>query len=466
MRLSAKIFWAILIFLVILYAVAYAFINIKGRAYIIKEVEKFTGKQVKIEHVALIPPYNLKLKGIVIKDLIKADSLYIAPSILFSLNGKITLYEVKIVRPETTIVKMPAAVALSQVQNAAAETVLPVLPAAQSAEVAPQKAEALPEGKPAEPVKSPDTQPPDPQKVLPHAEKAVVPASKTPQVRVVIKHLTVENGELNLTDRSVGEEALKILVREINLDATNVCLFPESAITNFDLQASIPWSNSKQEGRVEAEGWVNFFKKDMQATLKVKDIDGIHFAPYYSGWFNLEKSHIEKAKLNFTSSINSLHNDLNAACHFELTEVEFKKRAPDEQPEKAEKIASLVLGLFRAIGQGNIVLDFSIKTKMDDPQFSFGDIKMAVADKISKVREGSGIKAEDVAAIPGKILEGTVKGATDLTRGVISGTFGVGKELKDAVEAAFRREPKVDTSATTNPPDSAVQDTVKQDIKQ
>ncbi len=451
MRLSAKIFWSILIFLVILYAAAYAFINIKGRIYIIKEVEKLTGKQVKIDHVALIPPYNLKLKGIVIKDLIKADSLYISPSILFSLNGKVTLHEVKIFRPETTIVKMPAAATQPQVKDTAAETVLPAPPAEPPAEVSPQKAEAKPEDKP---------------KVLTQQEKTITPASKMPRVKVVIKHLIVENGELNLTDRSVGEEALKILVREVNLDATNVCLFPESAITNFDLKASIPWSNSKQEGRVEAEGWVNFFKKDMQATLKVKDIDGIHFAPYYSGWFNLEKSHIEKAKLNFTSAINSLHNDLTAVCHFELTEVEFKKRGPDEQVEKTEKIASFVLGLFKAIGQGNVVLDFTIKTKMDDPQFSFGDIKMAVADKISKAREGSGIKAEDVAAFPGKILEGTVKGATDLTRGVISGTFGVGKELKDAVEAAFRRDPKVDTSATTNPPDTTAKDTVQQDIKQ
>jgi hypothetical protein len=466
MRLSAKIFWAILIFLVILYAAAYAFINIKGRAFIIKKAEKLIGRQVKIEHVSLIPPYNLKLKGIIIKDLIKADSLYISPSILFSLNGKITLYEVKIFRPETTIEKMPVAAVQPQVKDAAGEPVLPALPVEQPAEVSQQKAEVKPEEKPAESLKALDAQPQAPQNVLTQPEKTSTPTPKMPRVKVVIKHLIIENGELNLTDRSVGTEALKILVREVNLDATNVCLFPETAITNFDLKASIPWSNSKQEGRVEAEGWVNFFKKDMQATLKVKDIDGIHFAPYYSGWFNLEKSHIEKAKLNFTSAINSLHNDLTAACHFELTEVEFKKRAPDEQPEKAEKFASLVIGLFKAIGQGNVVLDFTIKTKMDDPQFSFGDIKMAVEDKISKAREGSGIKAEDVAAIPGKLLEGTVKGATDLTRGVISGTFGVGKELKDAVEAAFRRDPKVDTSATTNPPDTTVKDTVQQDIKQ
>ncbi|MFA5117473.1 MAG: DUF748 domain-containing protein [Candidatus Omnitrophota bacterium] len=466
MRLSAKIFWAILIFLVILYAAAYAFINIKGRAFIIKMADKFTGRQVKIEHVSLIPPYNLKLKGIIIKDLIKADSLYISPSILFSLNGKITLYEVKIFRPETSIEKLPAAAAQPQVKDAAGEPVLPALPVEQSAGVSQQKAEVKPAEKPVEPLKALDALPQASQEVLTQSEKTVTPAPKMPGVKIVIKHLIVENGELNLTDRSVGTDALNILVREVNLDATNVCLFPETAITNFDLKASIPWNNSKQEGRVEAEGWVNFFKKDMQATLKIKDIDGIHFAPYYSGWFNLEKSHIEKAKLNFTSSINSLHNDLTAACHFELTEVEFKKRAPDEQLEKTEKFASLVIGLFKAIGQGNVVLDFTIRTKMDDPQFSFGDIKMAVEDKISKAREGSGIKAEDVAAIPGKLLEGTVKGATDLTRGVISGTFGVGKELKDAVEAAFRRDPKVDTSATTNPPDSTAKDTVQQDIKQ
>jgi len=68
------------------------------------------------------------------------------------------------------------------------------------------------------------------------------------------------------------------VVKDINLTLTNLFTSPVSAITDFEVKAGYPgsWEAKRQDrgGR-----WVNLFKKDMQAELKVNDIDGIYLYP-------------------------------------------------------------------------------------------------------------------------------------------------------------------------------------------
>jgi len=88
---------------------------------------------------------------------------------------------------------------------------------------------------------------------------------------------------------------------------------------------------------------------------------------------------------------------------------------------------------------GEVVLDFTVKTKMDMPAVGIDNIKEAVENKL-KARPKSGLTAENVISFPGKLLVGVVNSATDLSKAVISGTFAVGKELKDSLKASFTRE--------------------------
>jgi len=151
----------------------------------------------------------------------------------------------------------------------------------------------------------------------------------------------------------------------------------------------------------------------------------------------LEKARIEKAKLNFTSDICGINNNLTAQCHLELTDIVRRPRAPEEPQEKAERIADAVLGIFKAMDQGKIVLDFTIRTKMDKPVFGFGDIRNAVESKINGGRK-SGISAQGFAMLPAKLVEGTVKGATDFSKALIVGTYDVGEEIFKSVRDAFK----------------------------
>jgi hypothetical protein len=160
---------------------------------------------------------------------------------------------------------------------------------------------------------------------------------------------------------------------------------------------------------------------------------------------DLEKARIEKATLNFISTIHGLNNNVTADCHLELADIVRKPRSPEDSPEreKAEQIADAVLDLFRAMNQGKIVLDFIIRTKMDRPEFGFKSVKSAFEEKLALASKANGsFQPQDLLMLPGKLLEGAVKGATDFSKAVIEGTFAVGNQLKKSVEDTFKKEPK------------------------
>jgi predicted nucleotidyltransferase len=80
---------------------------------------------------------------------------------------------------------------------------------------------------------------------------------------------------------------------------------------------------------------------------------------------------------------------------------------------------------------------------MDRPEFGFGDIKMAFEEKLTQGTKSKGINIEDILVLPAKLLQGTVKSATDLSKAVIDGTVAVGREITKAVIIdPFKKEKK------------------------
>jgi len=370
----------------------------KGRAFVIQQLEGLTRRKVSMSYFKLTPPLNVEIKNLNIEGLAKIEDIFISPSIPYLLVGNIAFNKISIFKPEFTFERLPR-----------------------------------------QPTELTAAKPPDKTAVLIQAPQEPI---KKHHLRLAIKHLSIKDGKIYFIDQTVGTDGIKITIKDLNLNVTNLYTFPFSSIANFDLKGKIPWQEGQEEGNVHAEGWFNFFKRDIQATVKVEGIDGIYLYPYYSQWVDLEKARIEKARLNFTSNIQGLNNNVTAECRLELADIVRKPRVSNEPQEKAEKIAEVVFDIFRALNQGKIVLDFTIRTKLDRPEFGFGDIKMAVEDKIAKARSGTGIKPEGILILPLKLLEGTVKGATDISKAVIDGTFAVGNEFKKAVEDSFKKEPK------------------------
>lgn len=409
----------------ILFLLAYAgiamYVSQKGKAIVLDQVSKSLNRKVSVDSVKLMPLFNLEVKGLDIEGIGKAEIITVTPSILSFFTKSVYLSEIKIkdVKLFCEIKALP-------------------LPAPSGPDAA---APVIEEQKKPEPV------------------KINAPSSLT--MPVVVKHLSVRSGSLIFVDKAVSAEGVRLLVDNLKADLENVSLPAVSAITNFSVKASLPWQKEKKSGAVQIDGWVNLVKKDIQATVELADIDAIALYPYYSGWLNLEKTRINSANLSFTSKIQGNNNDVVANNRLKLKDIMFKPREENEPPERAEKIANLVIGMFQAMDGGDIVLDFVVKTKLDDFKFNASNIRMAFEEKIKKGRDAAGIKPEDVITLPGKLIEGTVKGATDITKGVINSTFSVGKELKGALESSFKKEgpeqpavevPNVDVNVTPKEP--------------
>jgi hypothetical protein len=405
MKLWKEILLIAFFVIILIFIGLHIFVNIQGKSLLAKKLEATLNREVKIGSLVTSFPATINIKNIEAKDLFKIDEVVAAGGFFDIFRRSFKLSKLKISRPTVTLqkglVESPAEV-FTPNENAQAKT----------------------ENKAA----TPDLNP------------VAIPQGEFLFPRFFISHFIVNEGTINFIDRSISKDGLVIKIEHLNIKVDNLNFGRGgSYLTDFELKGRIPWQEGKEEGKIEAVGWLNFPKRDMQATLKIEDIDGVYLYPYYSKWVDLEKARIEKANLNFTSNIQGLNNNVTADCHLELTDIVRKPRSPDEPEEKAERITNAVLDIFRALNQGKIVLDFTIRTKMDRPEFGFGNIKMAFENRLAEARTTE-FKPENVLMLPVKLLEGLVKGATDFSKAVVDGTFAVGKEVKKSVEDAFKKE--------------------------
>ena len=389
MRLWVKVLIIILIAVATLFISAYIFIMVNGKAIIIKKLMNLTHKEVSIETFKVSLPFDLVLQNLEIKGMAKLGRVTISPRLPFPLAGYIVLNKVIIENPEFVYQRNPPEEVKSAIKSAS----------------------------------------------FPAAKKAKPP-------RVIFRSLIIKDGTLNFSDHTVRPAGIRIAVKDLNVNVHNLYVFPFSTITNFDLKGRIPWRQGKEDGKISLEGWINFFKKDIQAALRVDSIDGTYLYPYYSNWVDLDKARIESANLAFTSNINGLNNNVTADCHLELTDIVRKPLEPGSSEQKAAKVTDAVLDMLRTLDEGKIVLDFTIKTKMDKPQFGFGSIKTAFENKLAKARSGNGIQPQDIALLPIKLFEGTVRGMTDFSKALIDGTFAIANELKKSFQETFSKTPK------------------------
>jgi len=407
-----KIAFIAVVALMCIFTAVHIFLVFWGRTLIIQELHNLTGRKVTIGDFRITPPLNLHIKSLNIEGFVKADSILISPSLPSVLFGCIGLNQLVIINPELTYERFAVEAAAPPVAGAMVEVT------SKTTDKAIASVENL--------VKSELSSEPRKKRIK------IIP--------FILKQAAIENGKVSFIDNTVGTQGIRITIKDINFKLSNLYLMPRSAVAKFDLEGKIPWKEGQDEGAIDLDGWINLYDRDMLASLKITKIDGVYLYPYYSQWVDLEKARIDSAKLNFTSEVSGLKNNVTAQCHLELTDIVRKPRPLDEQVEQAEKIADTVIDIFRTLNQGKIVLDFTIRTKMDRPEFGFDNIKMAFQDQINK---GSGLTPQRVMGLPAEFAEGAFKGLANLTSAVIGGTIsGVKKILKTTKHAVLNPPPK------------------------
>ena len=409
MKLRAKVLIVVPILIVLVFGASYIFLLINGKDLVAAKLQEASRRPVTIGHFQVNPLLNIVIKDLEIKGLAKVKVLSISPSIASFFFGALALNKLEMRQPEITLER----------ERPTTGTPSPLAAAVQAATAS--LGAKIPPAIPQHPT--------------------AITFSLRPE-RMIIKHLNITGGRINFLDHAVGADGISITLKDINFNLTNLYLLPVSAIANFELKAKIPWREGAAEGAIAAEGWLNLHKKDLRATVKIEGIDGVYLYPYYSAWVDLDKARIEKATLNLSSDLSALNNDLTAKCRLELSDIVRKPRPADEPSEKAERIANAVIDIFRAMNQGKIVLDFTIRTRMDLPRFGMGEAKDAFDNVIAEGAKSKKIHVEDILMLPAKVAEGGIRGATDLSKAMIDGSFAVANEFKEALKASFRREPR------------------------
>jgi hypothetical protein len=415
----ARILSAIIFIGILLLFALHVFVNIKGKELLSKKLKEAFGREVKMALIKTRLPFDLVINELEAKELFKVREIVAVGGVIDILRGNFTLSELRIKGAEVNIGRCHKAEPLQESQNTAASGQEPAVAKNSSS----KNSAAAGTGQ---------------------VGLALLETFNLPPV--TIKHAIISDSSFYLCGRSVNNSPIRVTVKEVNIDIERLILpVSKSEITSFEITAKIPWENIKEEGKVWLEGWIDLFKKDMRAELKIEDIDAVYLHPYYANWMDLEKSHIQEAKLNFSSEVVGLNNEINADCHLELTSIVFKPREENQPQEKAERLAAAVIDIFKALNQGKIVLDFKFKTKMDSPEFGLSNIiKMAVQDKVKESRKS------DTGSMAGKIVGGTILSAADLTKALINGTMSIGRELRKAIEGSFERQPREVPEAAVN----------------
>lgn len=422
MRLWIKISCIVFLILIILslslilsFVYLPSLINTKGKSLLADKLKETFKKEVSIGRISLVFPFNLIIEDIEVRDLFKIDEVFVQGSAIDILKKKIILSELRITR---------AVVNIEKSLNTMAADTLPI--------ERDEKTPAL---------------------IL---DMKGTPLSKGEFLSpsFYLKHLIINNSTWNLVDKSIKDKTITITIKDLNINVENLNFPMQPANTTFfQLNGRIPWQQGIAEGKISLSGRVDLYKKDIQAKLEIKGIDGVYLHPYYSDWVDLENSRIKEASFDFNSDIQGKNNDVVVQCRLELADIEFRPRSPEEFAHKAEKITRAVLDIFRKLNEGRVVLNFTVKTKMDKPEFDIDIIRAAVDNVLSQGAKSDKIDIEDVALVPGRLIEGVTK---ETSKAIIDGAISVGKSLTDAILDAFKKPEeevkKTEVSPAPNPP--------------
>jgi hypothetical protein len=396
-QLATKIAVVCVFVLAGLFVAAHLFLNLKGKSLLEKKLQQALNRKINIGRLSTSFPLNNRIQDIDVEGFCKMKEVFLAPGAYDIFHQIFRLSLIKIIHPEIAIEKTSAGLSSCLITKSA-------------------------------------DQPDKPQ------VKITSVGEKSQPFEFAVDRLIINGGVFSFIDSQTAKEKITISAQNLNLEIKNFILGKlVSQITYFSLQADLPWRQDHEEGKVNIEGWLNLKKKDMQAKIKIEDIDGIAFYSYYQEWVDLENARIKKAKLNFGADVNSLNNDMTVHYRLELTDIVFKPRSPTEEEHRAEKIAHAVIGIFKNLNQGKIVLEQTIQTKMDSPEFGFDIIRRAFENKLIESKQ-NGFGPQEVLILPSRLIEGTFKGFTGVTTAIINGAFTAGREISRAVQDGFKNE--------------------------
>ncbi|MFH1397890.1 MAG: DUF748 domain-containing protein [Candidatus Omnitrophota bacterium] len=225
----------------------------------ISQIESNFKLKTNIGSLSLGFPLSVNIRNLNIQGLVKVEEISLKPSILGFLAGKIVLNELRIIKPQISLVMdKNGKLNIPQFEN---------------------------KGK----------QPP-----------------------IFLAGLDIRQGKVFFVDQKIGSAGYKITLSNINAKISKVSFPITSLLANFDVSAML--GDNAEKGIATASGWIDFGPKDMEGRIELKDIEMTYFAPYIQG---LQDSPLggfmdSSAKLNASSDLKAVNNNLAVKCRIKV----------------------------------------------------------------------------------------------------------------------------------------------------
>ncbi|MFA5059206.1 MAG: DUF748 domain-containing protein [Candidatus Omnitrophota bacterium] len=177
---------------------------------------------------------------------------------------------------------------------------------------------------------------------------------------LAIDQLLIREGKFNFVDTPSDPEGFSIALKDINLKASRVSFGPRATTTKFHFKAYVQNPHaSSSAGTIKGGGWVNWHKKDMDATLEVSNLDGKTFSHYYKDSFSKD---VKSIFIDATTRLISKNNEMNVKCQLKIRDLVFEPAG--EKDSKSFSFEDMLLSGMQS--QNNeMTLNLNFKTKMD-----------------------------------------------------------------------------------------------------
>ena len=347
-----KFLTAVVLIVVIIAGAALAglhvFVNMKGEELLLEKLEGTFDRKASLKSISTSFPTNLHVKGVEVEGLFTIDKVDAKGGVFDVFRKTFNLSLLRVIRPKITIER-------SFIESAAA-----------SFGAKDKTASKEPTVKKETTTKA--TTDVDPMKLA--KGDFLSPA-------FVLKRLIVEDGTLYFIDREVSDKGLSIEIKDVDIEAKNINLSSSgSRRTPFKLEGNIPWPTKEGKGRIELNGWIEYFQKNMDANLKLSNMDYISFKDYYPPFWKPDNLGISEATFTLEAKLDSENNNMTVDCVLSVDKIAFVKVEESDNEELYSRIKTIrtMLGLFKGTKEKPSI-HFVVKTKMDSPQFDLSSLK-------------------------------------------------------------------------------------------
>ncbi len=397
-----KFFWGILIFLVIIAILQislFVIINTKGKNILADRIEEFLGLRPEIGSLNLRFPLILEITDFNFKNLSFAKA-EISLGSYNPFTSALSLKRVYFDKLNFQIVRGKDEISVAPIYSK----------------------------KPLKEVESAQEEPA--QGALP-GEKAAK-TDKAKDFVIKIKDFYLQNGRVNYLDQS-GENKIDLTFSDINLKVHNF-FYPKLTKSYFGLNASLKTPEEASQDLIVAEGWIDYFNKNMDVDLAVNSFQYNDFSGYYPSFWQPENLGIKKATISVDARLDAKDNDLTIDSAFILDDIEFSPIADRDQKNiSRQRFVKTVVGLLKD-EQGVSKIRIKLTTKMDRPGLNFKTIGKSFEKSLPI---GPNVITGELIHKTGDMVKEGVGKAKDLPKDTIGVTIETIKEAINKVKDAF-----------------------------